>query len=223
MAAPAFVSVEAVRDYTNLLASGTDSRYTDKTIGSNIRAASEFLQRWTHRQFENQTATTKVFTTHGRQAIAIPGLRTATSVTRAGATLEADSSFWLIPDVQQTGIYTAVQFGAFGTRSGGPWWLSSPEWFDRNYDHPRFAGSSMTSLPNDLSITGDWGYIAANYPETLLHTTKVLAAFFTKRPDALLSGVIATPEGGTFDLSFLPIEVQKFVEEWKLTDAVVAV
>jgi hypothetical protein len=51
-------------------------------------------------------------------------------------------------------------------------------------------------------------------PEAVRHAAKVLAAFYTKRPDAILSGGITTPDGNTFDLSNLPVEVADFVREW---------
>ena len=52
----------------------------------------------------------------------------------------------------------------------------------------------------------------------------MLAAYYTKRPDAVLSGGIQTPEGGIFDLSHLPVEVTQFIAEWKIdADAAVTV
>ena len=62
-------------------------------------------------------------------------------------------------------------------------------------------------------IAGSWGY--TDIPEPVLHATKVLAAFYTKRPDAILSGAITT-DTSLFDLSNLPIEVQSFVTEWRV-------
>ena len=85
-------------------------------------------------------------------------------------------------------------------------------------------GGTGGSLPNDLVITGDWGYVDdATMPEEVRHTAKVLAAYFTKRPDAILGGALATPEGGVVDLSQLPIEVQAFVAEWRIEQGVEAV
>lgn len=225
MSGPAFVAEQAVRDYINLEdddGSGS-SKYSSATIASNLRAAGYFLQKATGRQFENQPATTKKFTTEGATSLAIPGLRTAITVTRAGSTLTEDESFWLIPDAMQTGVSTAIQFGAFRNRGDGPWYLHSSEWFDRGYDHPRFGAYARNSLPNDLEIAGDWGLLPADYPEPLLHTTKVLAAWYTKRPDALLSGAIQTQDGNVFDLSRYPIEVQSFVAEWKIGTQAVSV
>ena len=142
-----------------------------------------------------------------------------------GSTLTGDSTYWLTPDTQQTGVYTGIQFRAFGTqRQGGPWWLGNPEWFDRDLDSPWYPGNygGGTSLPNDLVIAGSWGYVDdATMPESVRHAAKVLAAYYTKRPDALLSGGITTPDGNTFDLSRLPVEVAQFIREWDVGPQVV--
>jgi len=216
MTAFTFVGVAAVREYLDLNTSASSSKYSDATIGSNIKAAGWYLERATGRYFGNRTATTLRFTTNGSAFLVLPGLRTATSVTLQGAALTADASYWLLPDAQQTGVYVGIQFRAFGTRQDGPWWLGNPEWFDRDLDSPFFPGNrgaGRTSLPNDLIIVGDWGY--TDLPDPLLHATKVLAGYYTKRPDALLSGALATPDGGSVDLSQVPVEVAMFVEEWK--------
>lgn len=213
MSQPAFVSVASVRDYLALNSSDSTSKYTDGTIGSNIRAASWFLQRATGRQFENVTET-RSFTTNALTSMSLPGLRTATSVTLAGSALTANQTYYLIPDVQQSGVYVAIQFRAFERDSGGsPWWYGKRDWFDRGYDLP-FGPGSRSSLPNDLVIVGLWGY--SDLPEPLLHATKVLAAWYTLRPNAMLSGAYATPDGNAFDLSALPVEVGAFVTEWRL-------
>jgi len=209
-----FVGVAAVREYMDLNTTPSASKYSDQTISSNIRAASWALERATGRYFGNRTATTLKFTTNGAAYLVIPGLRTATTVTLQGAALVADSSYWLVPDSQQTGVSCGIQLRAFGSRRDGPWYLGNPEWWDRNLDSRYYPGNRLTSLPNDLSIVGDWGY-ADPLPEPVLHATKVLAAYYTKRPDALLSGAITTPDGAILDLSQIPIEVKAFVEEWR--------
>src|SRR5687768_9288093 len=215
-----FVTAASVREYLGLNAVSGDSKYSDGTLGSNIRAATNALERATARRFEDVTATLK-FTTNGAAYLTIPGLRSASSITNQGSVLTADEGYYLIPDQQQTGVYTGIQFRAFGTRGqGGPWWLSNPEWFDRNLDsawHPaNMAGGGSTSLPNDLSITGSWGYTDALMPEAVRHAVKVLAGWYTKRPDAILSGGITTPDGNTFDLTRFPAEVGAFIKEWSV-------
>lgn len=222
MTPPTLVTTASVREYMRLNSSSSDSAYSDATIGSNIRAAGAFLERRTGRFFGDQTLTLK-FTTENRAWVPIPGLRTATSVTLSGSTLTADSTYYLIPDVQQSGVYVGIQFRAFATRrSGGPWYLGNSEWFDRGLDLPGPVVGEFSSLPNDLVIVGDWGYTEALMPEEVRQVTKVLAGFYTKRPDALLSGAIST-EGGAFDLSQYPIEVQDFVREWSASSSAVGV
>lgn len=208
---PAFVNASNVRAYAGV--DGITGQWTEANLGSNIRAASAFLQKATGRQFEAQIGVTKVFTTNGEAFVAIPDLRTATTVSLSETTLvAADDGYALIPDAQQSGVYLGIQFRPFGGRGG---YRSFPDWFDRNLDRNWFRGSD----PNDLSITGDWGH--SPLPEELLHATKALAVWYTKRPDASLSGTIQTPEGNILDLSTLPAEVRQFIEQWKVGESVV--
>lgn len=214
------ITEASVREYMELNSPGSTSKYTDATLGSNIRAAQGMLQRWTGRRFEDHTATL-TFSTDGRAFLPIPGLRSVTSApTLSGTALDVDDTYYLLPDSQQTGVYTGIQFRAFRTTgTNGPWWLSNPEWFDRNLDHPHYPanrGASMT-LPNDLVIAGNWGWTDALMPEPVRHAVKVLAAYFTMRPDALLTGGRFTPGGDVVDLSQFPIEVQVFVADWKVS------
>ncbi len=209
MTVASFVSEQSVRDILELNASGS-SKYPDPLIGSNIRAASAFLERATSRIFRNETALTLKFTTNNQGSVWLPGLRTPTTVTLNSSAKTIDESYWLVPDAQQSGVYTGVTFHPYGTAD----YRSNPEWFDRNLDSPywqQLAGSRR-SLPNDLVITGDWGYVTP--PELLMDATKRLAAWYTLRSDALLSGARFT-DAGVFDLSSLPIEVQNFVSSWK--------
>lgn len=216
MTSPAFVSAADVRGYLELNSVASTSKYTDGAISSNIRAASEFLQRATSRQFADVTET-RTFTTQGQTAVTLPGLRTATSVTQQGTALVADSTYWLIPDEQQSGIFTGIQLRGFGSRSYGHGYLSNPEWFDRDLDRLWARGTWNYSLPNDLVIVGTWGYTAANLPEALLHATKVLAGWYTLRPNSLLANVSVTPEGANIDNSTMPTEVRDFIREWRLS------
>lgn len=212
------VTAQSVRDYMDLNTPGSSSKYSDGTLGSNIRAAQGFLERKTGRVFED-TSATKRFTTNGQAYIVLPGLRSVSgSVQLQGTTLDVDSTYHLIPDAQQTGVYTGIQFRAFGTGTAAGWWFSNPQWFDRNLDHPHYPGNrgySMTSLPNDLVIDGAWGWTDAGMPESVRHAVKVLAAWYTKRPDALLAGGLATPGGDIVDMSQVPVEVQLFVADWR--------
>jgi hypothetical protein len=209
---PALCSEQAVRDLIALNGAST-SAYSADTIASNIRDASWFLERVTGRIFRDEPALTLKFTTNDEASIFIPGLRTASSVSWAGATLTADTSYWLIPDIQQSGLYVACQLRPFG-RGGS--YLAYADWFDTNKDSPKWqAGYRGGSLPNDLVIAGAWGYTDATLPEPVRRNTARTAAWMTLRSDALLSGAKAT-DTGIFDLSNLPAEVQQFVSSWRI-------
>jgi len=213
---PAFTNASNVRAYAGVMAiNAQDDRWNAGPLGSNIRAASAFLEKRTGRQFELQLATTKTFTTNGEAFISLPGLRSASSATRNASTITADTDYWLIPDNQQTGVYIGMQFRPFGHAAD---YRSRADWFDRNLD--RYRGL-VGSEPNDLTITGDWGYV--DYPEELVHVTNVLAAWFTRRPDSLLGGVSVTAGGTEVDMGALPAEVRLFIDGWKIGNQIVGV
>lgn len=225
MTTPLFVSEQQVRDYLSLNSPGTDSKYSQATINSNIRTAGWTLERACNRLFADVTKT-MTFSTDGRAQMAIPGLRTATSVTLQSTALTANTTYWLLPDSQQTGVSTGIQFRAFRRPdSGGKWWLGNPEWFDRDLDSPFYPGNYGLggTLPNDLQIAGAWGYVAGTEPDPFLLATKALASWLTLRPDALLSGVRFTPDGNVFDLSKYPAEVVQFITDWKVGEQAVLV
>lgn len=206
-----FVTAATVRDY--LTVTGSSGAWSDSLIGSNIAAACSNLQRWTNRQFEPQgsnTAVTKRFTTRHRSYLTIPDLQVANTVTLHGSTLTQDETYYLIPDRMNTGVFVAIQLP--NRRDPGDY-RSFSGWFDRNYDRMRFH---LDDIPNDLEITGVWGHPV--YPDPVLHAAKVLAAYYTLRPNAVLGGVSLTTQGTEVDLSQLPREVQDFVRDWYLGD-----
>jgi hypothetical protein len=204
---PAFVNASNVRAYAGI--DGISAPWTEANLGSNIRAASAFLQKRTGRQFELQLATTKTFTTNGEAYISIPDLQTASSVSLNSSAQTSGTDYHLIPDHHQTGVSIGIQFRGFGR---GTDYRSRADWFDRNLDrYPYLVGSE----PNDLTITGDWGHDPL--PDELLHATKVLAAWYTRRPDSLLGGVSLTAAGSEIDMSAIPAEVRQFIDDWKLS------
>jgi hypothetical protein len=216
----AFIAASDVRAY--LETTSTAGRFSDANIGSNIRAASAWLQRKTGRQFEAQDNTSKTFTTLGRAIINIPDLRAVDSVSKTSTTLTADE-YDLLPDRHTSGIYTAIQFRV---PYGAGWdYRSDSSWFDRNLDRPNYSSgwhAGYASQPNDLVIVGDWGYnpqipgTAPTMPDDILHAVKVLAAFYTLRPASVLAGAQVTPEGALLTYRELPVEVRIFLEEWTL-------
>ena len=134
---PAFVNASNVRTY--LTVTGISGQWDAALIGSNINAASSFLQRRTGRQFEAQSALTKKFSTHGKAYLTIPDLRSTTAVTLNDAALTADSTYYLIPDRNNSGVYVGIEFPSYRQRlSPG---LNT---FDINYTHLRWGGSFDT-------------------------------------------------------------------------------
>lgn len=209
-----FVTPDNVRDY--LVVDGSVAQWSNSVIGSNITAASGNLQRWTNRQFEPQgsnSTLTKKFTTHGRQYLPIPDVRLVEAVRLNGAELVENQTYWLVPDRHQTGVHIGIELPAQRNLH------RSAEWFDRNYDSPWFRSERR---PNDLEIDStQWGHVP--YPAELIHATVVLAAFYTKRPDAVLGGVALTTQGNEIDLSQLPREVADFVRDWKVSSPLISV
>ncbi len=223
------IAASAVRDYMALNSPGSTSQYSDGTIGSNIRAAANGLEKATQRWFMDRPATTWTTTTNGRAQVYIPGFRSFSSVTIQTAPLTANASFWALPDAQNSGIFTGMQLRAFTSQSRDPSrpWLANPNWFDINADSPwyppNYGGAyAQSSLPNDLVISGDGGYTDANLPEAFLEAVKIWAAFKTMRPSSLLADVAITPQGGVVNYSSLPPEISSFIAEWRIGEQAVA-
>ena len=118
-------------------------------------------------------------------------------------------------DDEPTPADVAVQVRLFGGD-----YRSNPEWFDRNLDQPSYL-SRRSSLPNDLSITGTWGW--ASKPDDVLLGVKALAAWLTKRADAVLAGAVQNPDGSIMDYSRWPEEARAVVDLYRLGTQVTAV
>ncbi len=200
-----FLTAADVRTFANV--TGTSGRYSDASLSSNILTAQGFIQRESHRLFETRTAATLTFTTEGRGQLAIPDVRTVSSVTWDGATLTANETYWLLPDAKQSGVFVALQLRVL--RREGKWYLSNSEWWDRGLDWDR----PVTSQPNDLVIVGDWGWDPLPYD--VLHAVKVLAAWYTKRGDAILANAVQGPDGSILDYSTLPPEVSQVIRDYQ--------
>jgi len=220
------VSAAMVRDYLNLNPAGSTAQYTDGTIGSNILAAQSMLEHATSRWFVDRPNTTYIVTSLNRPSMVLPGFRPTPTVSRSGTALTiaaagATGTAYLVQDALQTGVYTGLQLRPYNTLRGGPWWLSNPEWFDRNLDSPWYPGNYggngyYTSAPGDVVVVGDGGYATNAVPDGVLHAIKVLAAFYTMRPASLLADVAITPAGGVVNYSSLPGEVQTFIAQWSI-------
>jgi hypothetical protein len=215
----AFVTAAELRTYLDI--TSTTGRASSTNLDLMIQAASDFLERATGRIITASASnTSRTFSSDGRAAIAIPDLRTASSITLQGSTLTADSTYWLVPAKQQPGdgttIYTGLQFRAYDTYD----YRSNPEWFDRNLDSPYWSVRRY-GLPNDLVITGLWGWTSV--PAQWKIATLVLAGWNYKRPDSLLANVAITPEGNELQYGQMPPEVRELIDGWRLSDMVVTV
>ncbi len=232
------IDQSAVRDYLELNSPGSTSKYSDATIGSNIRAAVGYLEKETHRFLVDRPGWTWARTTMLAAQVPIPAFRTFTTVTWGGTTLtvvpwgaQTPGDLWAIPDDINNGTFVAVQFRPWRADSNMPWWLAlggQNSWFDQGADNPfdprnRGGGYAWTSMPLDLVIVGDAGWDSTlapddygGYPSSFLHACKVLAAFYTMRPASILADVAITPSGGVLTYSRMPDEVRGFIADYKI-------
>lgn len=224
------VSADDVRAYLLLNEDNPSgkSQYTDATISSNISAATETLEHATERWFADRPGVTYTATTMFRPIVSLPGFRTFTTVTWNGAvqtTSGAAQTVWPLPDLQQTGLYTGLQFRTLQPRYGLNRIYADPLWFDKGADVGlgRAYAYADTSQANDLSILGDGGYAPGSEPYALRHAVKVLAAFFTMRPNSILADVAITPAGGVLNYSQMPAEVADFIKAWRGGTQVVSI
>lgn len=215
-----FVTAIALRTYLDT--TKATGRYTDANLDFLLETASNQLERATGRLITASASnTSKTFSTNGRATITIPDLRVASTVTMGGGTLTADQSFWLIPSAQAQDIYTGIQVRPFrGPATGGVnWYLAYPEWFDRNLDSAQFGASYDRGLPNDLIVTGLWGW--ATVPSSWRLATMALAGYYLKHADALNVGGGTTAEELVLDFSEYPAEVRQHIKDWQLGEQVV--
>ena len=212
-----FATAVQLRTYLNT--SKTTERYTSENLDFLLQTASEQLERATGRVIAASSSnTSRTFTTMGRAVVTIPDLRTAATVTLAGSSLTADETYHLIPSPQSPDIYTGVQVRPYqGPFTDPNWYKAYPEWFDRNLDNPRWGFDR--SLPNDLVITGLWGW--TNPPMAWRLATMSLAGYYLKHADSLLVGAGVTAEELVLDFSEYPAEVRRLISDWQLGEQVV--
>lgn len=213
------VDEAAVREYLKLEANNPtgNSQYTSQTIGSNILAAQGTIEQATSRWFVDRTAVTFSTTTMNSPVVALPGFRSLTSVTWNGEAQTfsgTDKSVTPIGDAAQTGLIMALQFRALGSSRS---YKSDPLWWDKGLDVGLASArwSSDSSAPLDLVVVGNGGYAEGSYPYALQHAVKVLASFYTMRPNSLLADVAITPQGGVVNYSQLPNEVADFIKSFR--------
>src|SRR5439155_431823 len=156
----------------------TQPNHTDTILGNYLLDAIDELEKTTRRYFVNKPGKSWQTTSYGRPILALPGIRTASSVTWMGAVQMAGivgqgSGYMLEPDANQTGVYTSIAFRPMHVTESGPWWLSlggaTTNWFDTGADNPYDprnygGGYTYTSTEQDTVITGDWGYLPGAEP-----------------------------------------------------------
>ncbi len=206
----------------------TTSRYSDTVIGNYLLDSIGELEKSTRRYFVNKPGFSWQTTSNGRPILALPGIRTASSVIWQGALQTAGvpgqgSGYMLEPDAQQTGVFTSIAFRPMHVSESGPWWLSlggpTTNWFDTGADSPydprNYGGGYVyTSTEQDTVIVGDWGYAPGSEPGGFIHALGVLAGFMAMRPTALLADSVITPAGGVLSYAAMPPEVGQFVKDW---------
>lgn len=224
------VSATEVRDYLQFETDATsiaNSSTSTATIESNILAAQETLERATRRWFVDRPAVTYTTTSMLRAIVPVPGFRAFTTITAYGSALVVNQAVWPLPDAQNTGIFTALQFRPF-RGDMEHWYYANPNWWDAALDNPFYPGNygggyAWTSMPNDMVIVGDGGYAAGTYPFAWLLAVKQLASFFTKQPASILAETIITPQGGVVNYASIPSTVQAFITSWQAGQQVVSV
>lgn len=225
------VTAAQVRDYLELNSPGSTSRYSDQTIGSNIMTAQEYLEHITHRWFAQRDGVTWAVTTMLQAQVALPGFRTITSCTWGGSSLSVavpgdgntSPSAWglLEPHQVPAPLITGLQFRPWRADNdgGAPWYYADRYWWDKALDSPFYPGNrgggyAWTSMPNDLVVVGDGGYLAGAEPYLVRHVVKVLASWYTMRPASILADSALTPAGGVLEYTSLPPEVRDFIADW---------
>ena len=204
-----------------------NSSLTDGQIESNILAAQEVLERATRRWFVNRPSVTYTTTSMLRAIVPIPGFRSFSSISAYGSVLVVNQAVWPLPDVQNTGVYTALQFRPF-RGDIHEWYLANPQWWDAALDNPFYPGNygggyAWTSMPNDMIVVGDAGYAPGTYPFSWLLAVKQLAIFYTKQPASILAETIVTPQGGVINYADIPSTVAAFIASWRAGQTVVSV
>lgn len=235
------VTADQVRAYLELNTPGSTSRYSDETLGSNIRAAQSYLESECNRWFYDHPGVTWAKTTLLQAQVDLPGFRTFTSVTW-GTTImnvcipgdgQTSCSAWGLWEPQggiEDGhqLVVGLQFRPWRVDNDRPWYYADPNWWDKMLDSPFYPGNwgggyAWTSMPNDLVIVGDGGYAPGHEPETVKQTVKVLASFYTMRPASIMGNLAATPGGAGIPYDMLPPEVQEFIADWRIGQQVASV
>ena len=208
------VSVADVKTYLGLTGSQDDA-----LIASAASNASAIAEQETNRTFAVSSNVSRTYSTDGQTALVVHDMPLSDAtrvVTYVGVEQAADTGYWLLPDRRNPEVGTTIQlrrFDAYSVRR-------SFDWFDANLDSRLYGFASGT--PNDLVITGTVGH--PTLPRDVFQAVLSLAALLYWQAKAGASGIVTTPDGEDIDVSAeRPRGWQKFLDDWRLRTAVVAV
>ena len=202
------VSLPELKTYLGLTTAADDT-----LLASCASNATVIAERDTGRTFAVSSNVTRRYSTGGDAALVVhdmPYSDSSRTVTLDGTTLTQDTHYWLLPDRRNPDVATTIQLRHFDAG----WNRHHLNWFDGNYDSPRYLMGS----PNDLVITGVVGH--PSLPLDAKQAILELAAWLYWRAKSGASGFIATPTGETVELADYPPTYQRFVTAWKITTAV---
>ena len=232
-----------IRNYLSLADAGAGpptgkTRYEDAVLYGHIAAANSYLEHATHRYLADHGKVTWATTTLLRAQMPIPGFRSFDSVIwgPVGGTVAFNVSLpgdgtsgplYALQDELATGVYIALQQRPWRV-DNETWYLAMFDWFGHSADSPFYPGNigggyAWTSMPNDLVVIGEGGWLYGSAPDAYRHALLVLSSFYTKRGSSVLSDVTITPGSGEMHFSRLPEEAREFIDQWKLGEQAVSV
>jgi hypothetical protein len=216
MALPLIVSLDELKTYLGFSGpTGDDALLA--SVASNATAQAEAD---TGRYFSVRSNHTERYSSNGQASLTIldvPYEDSGRTVTWLGATLVADTNYWLLPDRRYTATADTLQLRYYDY-SRPDWWKASPNWFDANLDRHGALGAS----PNDVVVSGTHG-MPNNGPNDVHQAVLELAAWFYYRAKSGASGFINSPTGEEIDLGALPDAYAQMVKNWRVTTGVAAI
>ena len=200
---------------------GITGTQDDQLISNLLLQAQAQLERDTGRTFSYSSNVSRTYSTEGQATVRVRdipanGSNTRT-VTLSGAPLTVNVNYWALPDRRNPEVSTVIQLRPFD-RGRGDWYKAFPNWFDANFDSPRWT--AMLGMPNDLVITGAEGF-PTPVPDDVSGMLKLKTQLLYWQNKAGASGTVATPTGDLIDLSARdPVGYPEFVREWRIRSAV---
>lgn len=214
MPAP-LITIAELKSYLGLTGAADDF-----LLASAASNASRIAEEETGRTFAVSSNVTRRYSTDGQAALVVHDMPYSDSsriVTLDGVALTQDTDYWLLPDRRNPDTSTTIQLRHFEVG----WNIRSFNWFDANYDSPRYWASRGT--PNGLVITGVAGHPTHTLSRSVIEHVMALAALLYWRAKAGATGIITTPSGDEIDVSAeRPRGWAEFVRHWRIRTAVAA-